>query len=129
MNVFVATDKGDWLNSDVFECENEEIVIFPLFQTQYNINRDEIYMQGITTKKRTTTVTVKNLKIPFDYYKELIKESIESEHKIYIDYDGYFKVKEVIFSFNDIIDELIDKCNEFKIGDIIKIDGKQLYKF
>jgi hypothetical protein len=129
MKVFVATDKGDWLDSDVLECENDEIVIFPLFQSLYNINKDEIYMQGITTKKVTTTVTIKNLKIPFDYYKELIKESIESEHKIYIDDDGYFKVNDVRFDLNEIIDELIDKCNEFKIGDIIKIDGKQLYAF
>lgn len=129
MKVLVATDKGKWITSDILECEEGEIVIFPLFQSLWNINKDEIYMEGIITHKRTTTITVKDIKIPFYFYKELIKESIESKHKVWIEDDGSFILNDINLNLDDIINELLDKCGEFRVGDIIKVDGRQLYRF
>lgn len=129
MKILVATSQGKWITSDVFECNEGEIVIFPLFQSLWNLNKDEIYMHGIESHKRTTTVTIKDIKIPLSFYKELITESIESQYKVYIEKDGSFTISEMILNVNDIVNELLEKCEEFKIGDLIKIDGRQLYRF
>lgn len=130
MKVFISMLINDsWFSSEINKCFEDEIVIFPLFQTEWNLTKDEIFMMGITSKKMTATITVRNLNISEEFYKELIKESIEEYWKIRINYDGTFKVKETSYNLNNITSELIRKAEKFNEYETLKISGKQIYNF
>lgn len=133
MKVFVAPYPGINYISDLKYnwCNENEILTFGLFQTEAG-TPSEISMCGINSRKFTTDIEIKNLDIDKQFYTELIKNSIENSMDCVIDdYTGNFEI-EVGFpmSFNlfKMIEELIEKANEFQIGDIVKCYGRNLIK-
>jgi hypothetical protein len=129
MKIIVATKEGKWLSSDITDCDEGEIVIFPVSQSEWNLNKEEIFMIGVTSETLTSSVTIKNIKIPIDFYKELIINFIEKKYRTYIEPNGKFKVNDVTYNLNDIVDELLELSSKYKEGDILKIDGRHFTKF
>lgn len=89
MNVFVADNKKiGYLSEDNYHwCDNGDILMFGLFHKD-----DDISMCGINSRKFTTNIVVKDLKISYDFFVELIRESIERSMETKINESGDFIV-------------------------------------
>ena len=130
MKVFVAgiREKGNNSSTDYHWCDNNDLLMFGQFQLG-NGNPSEIAMCGIQSRKFTTHIIVKDLKIDKVFYKELITESIEKAMNCNIDRDGDYKIKmgfSMHFNVNDIMDELLEKANYFSDGQSVKCFGRKL---
>ena len=130
MKVFVAgiRKKGSNSSTDYHWCDDNDLLMFGQFQLG-NGNPSEIAMCGIQSRKFTTYIIVKDLKINIEFYKELITESIEKAMNCNIDRNGDYKIKmgfSMHFNINDIMDELLEKASHFSDGQSVKCFGREL---
>lgn len=130
MKVFVADDiEQGFVNSkDYHWCDNGELLMFGQFQIG-NGNPKEVSMCGTKTRKFTTHIIVKDLKIDRDFYKDVITNSVEKAMQCNIDKLGDYSVIvgfEMKFNINDIVDELIEKASEFEDGQKLSCFGRTL---
>jgi hypothetical protein len=132
MKVFVAQTrpKGYVSVTDYHWCDDNDLLMFGQFQLG-NGNPSEIAMCGIQSRKFTTHITVKDLDISKDYFKELVTESIEKAMCCNIDRNGNYEIEMGFshqFNINDIIEELLTKAALFEDGQKVKCNGRTLYK-
>ena len=130
MKVFVAgiREKGNNSPTDYHWCDNNDLLMFGQFQLG-NGNPSEIAMCGIKSRKFTTHIIIKDLKIDIEFYKELITESIEKAMNCNIDRNGDYKIEmgfSMHFNVNDIMNELLEKANYFSDGQNVKCFGRKL---
>ena len=130
MKVFIAEtkEKGRISSTNFHWCDDKDLLMFGQFQLG-NGNPSEVAMHGILSRKYTTNIIVKDLKIDEDFYKELITESIEKSMGCKIDNDGNYNIEMGFkhkFNVNDIIKELVRKANCFNDGQKVKCNGRTL---
>lgn len=88
-------------------------------------------MFGIESRKGTTRITVQDLSISREFYKELITESVEKSMNTVIDRRGNYSIEMGFshhFNINDIMNELLQKASVFEDGDEVICFGKNLTK-
>jgi hypothetical protein len=113
-------------------CNAGEILIFT--QELFNIAiPSEISMMGITTRQFTTFVTVKDIRISRQFYKELIELCIEDVLETDIDLLGHYTVKTkkgivIPYNINDIVEELLSKAETYPVGANLVCSGRELFE-
>lgn len=132
MKVFIADkiEKGYINATDYHWCDDNELLMFGQFQLG-NGNPSEVCMFGYDTRKGTTHIIVKDINMDKDFYKELLTESIENSMNCKIDRNGDYTINIAWgfhFNINDIINELIEKANQFEDGQKVKCFGRTLSK-
>ena len=88
-------------------------------------------MCGIQTRKFSTTMEVKEVKMDKAMHFDLLKESIERSFNVRVKEDGVFRITvgfEFKFNLYELQEELIKKGSKFSEGDIIRCKGRKLYK-
>ena len=90
-------------------------------------------MCGITSRKFTTHIIIKDLNIDEDFYRELLTKSVEESMKCKIDRKGDYHIDlawgfHFHFNINDIMNELIEKADQFNDGQKVKCFGRTLTK-
>lgn len=130
MKVFVAEirEKGNNSPTDYHWCDDNEFLMFGQFQLG-NGNPSEVAMCGIQSRKFTTHILVKDLKIDRDFYRELITESIEKAMSCTINRNGDYEIEMGFshhFNINDIMNELLKKANQFEDGEKVICFGRTL---
>jgi diaminopimelate epimerase len=115
MKVFVADSrpKGYINEKDYHWCDDNDLLMFGQFQLG-NGNPSEVAMCGIQSRKFTTHILVKDLKIDKDFYKEIITESVEGAMGCTIDRKGDYEIEMGFshhFNINDIMNELLEKAS------------------
>jgi diaminopimelate epimerase len=133
MKVFVAEKRKQGYKSptDYHWCDDNDLLMFGQFQLG-NGNPSEVSMCGIQSRKFTTHIIVKDLKIDKDFYKELITESVEKAMDCKVDRNGDFSVDIAWgfhFNINDIINELLEKASQFEDGQKVKCYGRTLFLY
>jgi hypothetical protein len=132
MLVLVATKQGQRYPKDIFECKEGEIVRFGLKQTKTNRSGKEITMRGIYSQMETTTVTVVDMNIDEEFYYEMILEGIEEEFQIKVNKDGRFIINingnNHEFNLKEIVINLLHSARLAGIGNVLRIDGRNLLK-
>lgn len=80
MKVFIADkrEQGYVAPDDYHWCDDNDLLIFGLFQSEDNRKGNEVSMCGINSRKFTTHILVKDLDIKKYFYKELITKSTEN---------------------------------------------------
>lgn len=126
MKIFVAdtANQGKVSNTDFHWCENGEILMFSIFQLD-----DDISMCGIKTRKYTTNIVVKDIKIDKEFFRELIIESIERSMKCNVGSDGNFTIKygiDMTFNIDDIVNEIINKAHSYQDGEKVSCFGRKI---
>lgn len=132
MKVFVADDMEKGYNSptDYHWCDGGDLLMFGQFQLG-NGNPSEVAMCGIKSRKFTTHILVKDIKIDKDFYRELLTDSVEKAMNCTIDRNGDYSIIIAFgfhFNINDIMDELLNKANLFEDGDKVMCVGRTLKK-
>lgn len=132
MKVFVAEsiEKGFVNSTDYHWCDNNDLLMFGQFQLGKG-NPSEVSMCGINNRKFTTHIVVRDLQIDKFFYKELIANSVENAMGCVIDRNGDYEIEMGFshhFNINNIMDELLEKANEFNNGQKVRCDGKTLIK-
>ena len=118
MKILLAKRIKKPLPTDYFFAKDGEMVMFGLFQTN---KKSDISMCGIQTRKFSTTMEVKEVKMDKAMHFDLLKESIERSFNV--------RVKdEFKFNLYELQEELIKKGSKFSEGDIIRCKGRKLYK-
>ena len=130
MKVFIAEniEKGFNTPTDYHWCDTGELLMFGQFQIG-NGNPSEISMCGIQSRKFTTHIMVKDIKINRDFYMELVTESVEAAMVCTINRDGDYGIEMGFshhFNINDIVDELLEKAANFTDGEKVKCLGRTL---
>ena len=130
MKVFVAEtrEKGNSSSTDYHWCDDNDLLMFGQFQLE-NGNPSEVAMCGIQSRKFTTHILVKDLKIDKDFYRELITESVEKAMGCSIDRNGDYKIEMGFshhFNINNIMNELLEKANYYGDGEKVKCFGRTL---
>lgn len=130
MKVFIAETKEKGYNSatDYHWCDDNDLLMFGQFQLG-NGNPSEVAMCGIQSRKFTTHILVKDMKIDKDFYRELITESVEKAMGCKIDRNGNYEIEVGFshhFNINDIMNELLEKANCFSDGGKVKCFGRTL---
>ena len=130
MKVFVAESREKGYNSpnDYHWCDDGDLLMFGQFQLE-NGNPSAVSMCGIKSRKFTTHIIVKDLNIDKDFYKELITQSVEIAMECNIDRNGDYDVEvgfSMHFNINDIMNELLEKANNFEDGQKVKCNGRML---
>jgi len=130
MKVFVAEDVKRGYNSpiDYHWCDAGDLLMFGQFQLGNN-NPSEISMCGIKSRKFTTHIVVKDIRLTKEFYKELLTSSIQKAFHCTIDEEGNFDVGIAWgfhFNVNKIMDELIKKAAMFNNLDKVKCKGRKL---
>lgn len=130
MKVFVAEtrEKGNKSPTDYHWCDDNDFLMFGPFQLG-NGNPSEVSMCGIQSRKFTTHILVKDLKIDKDFYCELITESVERAMDCNIDRNGDYKIEMGFshhFNIYDIMSELLEKANQFEDGAKVVCFGRTL---
>lgn len=130
MKVFTADaiEKGYSSPTDYHWCDNNDLLMFGQFQLD-NKNQSGVSMCGISSRKYTTHILVKDINIDDVFYKELITGSIERAMNCKIDMDGNFDVNIgfiMHFNVDDIVDELLEKASCFECNKKIKCLGRTL---
>lgn len=135
MKLFVAEtlEKGYYDVDNYHWCDDDDLLMFGMFQTDDNRKENEYSMCGINSRKFTTHILVKDVKIDHEFFVELVSDSVAKAMNTTIDENGNFGVNfgddwNMIFNINDIVDELISKVNLFECGDKLKCVGKVLTK-
>ena len=128
MKVFVAEtrEKGNNSSTDYHWCDDNDLLMFGQFQLG-NGNPSEVAMCGIQSRKFTTHILVKDLKIDEGFYRELITESVEKAMGCSIDRNGDYKIEMGFshhFNINDIMNELLEKANQFEDGEKVVCLGR-----
>lgn len=130
MKVFVADNKKkQYVNATNYHwCADGDLLMFGQFQLG-NGNPSEVSMCGINSRAFTTHIVVKDLKIDKDFYRELITESVEKAMNCTIDRNGDYSIEMGFthhFNINDIMNELLDKADDFEDGQKVVCRGKTL---
>lgn len=130
MKVFVADARKKGYNgkTDYHWCDDNDLLMFGQFQLG-NGNPSEVAMCGIQSRKFTTHILIKNLKIDKNFYRELITESVEKAMGCNIDRNGNYEIEmgfSLHFNIDDIIDELLEKASYFEDGQKVKCFGRTL---
>ena len=130
MKVFVADSrpKGYVNEKNYHWCDDNDLLMFGQFQLG-NGNPSEVAMCGIQSRKFTTHILVKDLKIDKDFYKELITESVEGAMGCTIDRKGNYEIEMGFshhFNINDIMNELLEKASHFEDGQKVQCFGRTL---
>ena len=133
MNVFVSDNREQgYIAPDNYHwCDDGDLLMFGMFQTEENRKGNEVSMCGINSRKFTTHILVKDIDIKKDFYKELLTKSIEKSMNCEIDEDGNFDVDIAWgfnFNINEIVDELLGKAEQFEDDDKVKCVGRILTK-
>lgn len=114
--------------------------MFGLLQFKDGFNYNS--MVGIMGMKRTTNITVSDLKISEEYYTELIKNCIKTNYKVIFDDIGNFKlhnrvypdlqpshsVKNWEFNIYYIVNELLHKAKQFEVNDKLICSQRSITK-
>ena len=132
MKVFVAEsrEKGRYSSADYHWCNDGELLMFGAF-TQENPKPSDIRMFGIETRKGTTYITVKDINIGKDTYRQKIKDSIEKAFQCTVDKNGDYIIDigwEFTFNIDEHMNELFKDAKRFEEGDQLNCYGKTLYK-
>lgn len=132
MKVFIAQKhkKGFFSSEDYHWCDDGDLLMFGQFQLG-NGNPSEVGMCGIASRKFTTHILVRDLKITKEFYRELLADSIESSKGCKIDRDGNYSIDIAWgfhFNINDIMNELLEKANKFRDGQKVRCFGRTLFK-
>ena len=130
MKVFVADKrKKEYINeSDYHFSDDGDILMFGQFQSDKG-RPDEISMCGLETRRFTTNIVVKDMKIDRDFYRGLIVESVERSMETKVMEDGKYKVDVAwgfVFDIEEMVDELIKKASQFKRGQKVKCYGRTI---
>ncbi len=130
MKVFVAEkrEKGGISPTDYHWCDDNDLLMFGQFQIGKG-NPSEVSMCGIQSRKFTTHILVKDLKINEEFYKELITDSVEKSMGCSIDRDGNYEIEMGFsqhFNINDIMKELLKKASCFSDNEKVKCFGREL---
>jgi hypothetical protein len=130
MKVFVAQQhEKEYISATEYHwCDDNDILIFGQFQLGKG-NPSEVSMCGINSRTFTTFITVKDLNIDREFYKELITASIENGMNTTIDRNGDYEIDIAWgfhFNINDIIDELLEKASRFNDGDRVICRGREI---
>ena len=130
MKVFVADSmpRGYVNENDFHWCDDNDLLMFGQFQLGKG-NPSEVAMCGIQSRKFTTHILVKDLKIDKDFYRELITESVENAMGCKIDRNGDYEIHMGFshhFNINDIMNELLEKASHFEDGQKVKCLGRNL---
>ena len=133
MKLFVAekSKQGYVTDTDYHWCINGEILMFGQFQTEDNRKGNEVSMCGITSRRFTTRILVKDLDISKEFILELISDSIEKSMCCKINRDGRYLIDlgegwDMKFNINDILTELLIKADKFEDGDKVVCRGRKL---
>jgi diaminopimelate epimerase len=133
MKVLVADNNEQGVFGDEYHwCNNGDLLMFGEFQTEDNRKGNEISMCGIKERTFTTFITVKDLDISKDFYKELLSESVEKAMLVKINKDGWYYVDfgddwGFNKNINDHVDELLELAEQFNIGDKLYCRGRKLF--
>ena len=130
MKVFVAEtrEKGNNGLTDFHWCDDNDLLMFGQFQLG-NGNPSEVAMCGIQSRKFTTHILVKDLKIDKEFYRELITKSVEKAMGCNINRNGDYEIEMGFshhFNVNDIMNELLTKANHFKDDEKVICFGRTL---
>ena len=127
MKVFIAGKSPQEYVSDLeFNwCNVGEILMFGIFQKP-----TDNAMCGITTRKYTTYIIVKNMNISYDFFVELIADSLQNAFGCEFDDKGNFYVKiwkKFKFNLYEICNKLLDLAAPFEDGQIVKCIGTTIF--
>ena len=130
MKVFVADiiKKGYISSTDYHWCDDNDLLMFGQFQLG-NGNPSEVSMCGVSNRKFTTHIIVKDLDIDKNFYLELLTDSIENAMQCKIDRNGDYEIEmgwDFHFNVNDIMNDLLEKASKFEDGQKLKCFGRIL---
>lgn len=128
MKVFIADTKpkGYISSTDYHWCDDNDLLMFGQFQLDKPHN---ISMCGILSRKFTTHIIVKDLNINKDFYRELLTESVQKAMECSIDENGNYEIDMGFshkFNIEDIMNELLEKANQFQNNQKVKCNGRTL---
>lgn len=128
MKVFIADTRprGNISPTDYHWCNDNELLMFGQFQLG-NGNPSEVAMCGIESRKFTTHIIVKDMRIDKEFYKELLTASVEKAMGCKIDGNGNYAIDMGFlhhFNINDIMNELLEKASHFENGQKVKCFGR-----
>ncbi len=126
MKIFVAQHHPHGHNSDrnYHKANNGEILVFPHLTHRRKYTKKDYGMVGITSKKSTSKITVKDVNISVEYYKELISEYIESQFTTKIEPSGKYTIDThtpIKYDVNELLSELLFKAEQFNECDNLAV--------
>jgi hypothetical protein len=132
MKVFVSENITKSYNApdDYHWCDGDELLMFGQFTSETG-TPSEVSMCGIKSRKFTTHIVVKDIKITKEFYLELLIESVERSMRCVVGENGDYGVTvgfDFQFNIYDIMNELLDKADKFDTGDKIRCYGRILSK-
>ena len=140
MKVIVAEKfrKGTYDKVNIHLCNDSEILRYAPKHYAFPEVTD-VTLVGIQSFQPTTFLTVADLSIPHEYYKELIYESVQKEYDASILEDGSLpmtkhdiKDKEentlLAWNIDEMIKHLLNTAHNFHIGQHIVVRGGTFYK-
>lgn len=130
MKVFLQNNNGviGFVSETCYNwCIAGELLYMSPFQLQSNPSA--VSLTGITSKKYTTEIIVKDLDITRQFFKELVSDCIQQCFNCDI-IDDEFEVTigfALRFNINKICDDILDLANQFNDGDIVECRGRNIF--